>query len=254
MINKATISVIIFDNDFVIFNEAFQDTGYIDFSSTSSSSFSYTLKSPTFTALRFLTYIDIATNNNVNGDINLNTGSSATSTTLTITTNLAGSNLNYAYGQIRILIVYPSLANNFGYTVYPTDYVLNSGLFSYSFNIPSYEENKSVFFMGLDNFAYSMTDNSFNVGFQWNVTISQGTSKQMATNTAVDDQMTMFVYSYLIISQIKCPVGYNLRASNRTTGIQECFDICHANEFIDYDVVNKYLMCVVCPDALCKTC
>lgn len=59
MVNQVTLSLIIFDNDFHIFNEAFQDLGYLAFSSGTAGSTSYTLKTTPFTAVRFMTTIDI---------------------------------------------------------------------------------------------------------------------------------------------------------------------------------------------------
>jgi hypothetical protein len=117
MVNQVTVSLIIFDNDFYIFDEAFQDLGYYSFSASTTGSLSYTIKTTPFTPVRFVTAVNVNTKDNRNANININTGSGSTSTTYSISPNLGGFNLNYTYCKLRTLIVYPLLAKNYGYTV-----------------------------------------------------------------------------------------------------------------------------------------
>ena len=124
-------------------------------------------------------------------------------------------------------MVYPTLAKNYGYTVQATDYFFVTPSFSFTYNIPNYNSTESAFFMGLDRFDYQITNSPLNTGFQWNVSITQGTFNTMTINTKFDDQMRMSQHWYLIISLIRCPIGYDIRGTNRTSGTQECFDSCY---------------------------
>lgn len=139
MVNQVTLSLIIFDNDFFIFDEIFQDLGYFAFTASTSSSISYTVKTTPYTALRFVTNMNVTSRNSVNSaNIVLNTGSSTSPTTYSINPNLGGSFLNYTYCRLRTLMVYPTLAKDYGYTVQATDYFFVTSPFKFSYSIPNY--------------------------------------------------------------------------------------------------------------------
>jgi hypothetical protein len=72
----------------------------------------------------------------------------------------------------------------------------------------------------LDKFNYEVRNDVANTGFEWTISLSLGTpGKMMIIDTVVDDQFKMFQYDSLMINLIRCPVGFDLRGTNRTNGL-----------------------------------
>jgi hypothetical protein len=115
--------------------------------------------------------------NTINSNIMLNTGFTNSATLYTISPSLSGSNLNTGFVRIRTLVVYTTLAKNYGLTVLVSDYYLANLLFTFSVAFANFDASESVYFMGLERFNYAMVDSPTNIGFQWTAMTSFATPK-----------------------------------------------------------------------------
>ncbi len=177
MINTASVSLLIFDNDLTFFNEAFQDLGEFLYTASTTASTSFTVKSSPYATVRFVTHLDVTAMDTTNSNIMLNTGFTISATSYTINPSLSGSNLNTGFVRIRTLVVYTTLVKSYGLTVLVSDYYLATSPFTFSVAFADFDASESVYFMGLERFNYAMVDSSTNIGFQWTATTSFATPK-----------------------------------------------------------------------------
>ncbi len=71
MMNQVKVSLLIFDNDFYLYEEIFQPLGAFYLDTNTGNSYSWPVKSSSYRVLRFLTYCDIATSNTNSGTITI---------------------------------------------------------------------------------------------------------------------------------------------------------------------------------------
>jgi len=97
--------------------------------------------------------------------------------------------------------------------------------------INNFNQFKSYYLIGLRSFKYRAVDDPGNQGFSWTADFYSGPTFEIV----VDNQFDQINYNVFLINFIYCDnPGFPLRGFNSTTGLEECFDECYLNYFVDY--------------------